>query len=52
MRRGRCEGLSGENDREAFASSAARIEFRLVGQAFEWEYGRSDDRSGRGNPAK
>jgi hypothetical protein len=22
------------------------IEFRLVGQALEWEYGHSDDRSG------
>jgi len=46
MRRGRREGLSGQNEREAFALLPLRIEFRLVGQEFEWEYGRSDDRSG------
>ena len=51
MRRGRREGRSGENDREAFALLAFCIEFRLVGQAFESEYDRSDERSGGENPA-
>jgi hypothetical protein len=46
MRRGRREGHSGENDREAFALLDFCIEFRLVGQALDWGYGRSDDRSG------
>jgi hypothetical protein len=34
---------------EAFALLVFCIEFRLVGQALEWEYGRSDDRSGSEN---
>jgi hypothetical protein len=44
-RRGRSEGRSGQRDREAFALLVFCIAFRLVGQALEWEYGRSDDRS-------
>jgi hypothetical protein len=52
MRRGRREGRAGQNDREAFALLVFCIEFRLVGQALEWEYGRSDDRSGSENPTK
>jgi hypothetical protein len=46
MRRGRREGRSGQKDREAFAWLVFFIEFRLVGQALELPYGRSDDRSG------
>jgi hypothetical protein len=49
MRRGRREALSGPNDREAFALLAFCNVFRLFGQALEWEYGRSDDRSGSEN---
>ena len=58
MRRGRREGRSGQNDREAFALLVFFIEFRLVGQTLEWAYapgksltrdGRSDDRSGGEN---
>jgi hypothetical protein len=49
MRRGRREGLSGQNGREVFALLVFCIEFRLFGQAFEWDYGRSDDRSGGEN---
>jgi hypothetical protein len=46
MRRGRRKGSSGQIDREAFALLVFCIEVRLFGQAPEWEYGRSDDRSG------
>jgi hypothetical protein len=49
MRRGRLEGHSGQNDREAFALLVFCLEFRLAGQALEWEYGRCDDRSGSEN---
>jgi hypothetical protein len=49
MRRGRREDLSGQKDRDAFALLVFCIEFRLVGQALEWAYGRSDDRSGSEN---
>jgi hypothetical protein len=49
MRRGRREARSSQNDREAFALLVFCIEFRLFGQALEWEYGRSDDRSGSEN---
>jgi hypothetical protein len=37
MRRGRRQGRSGQNDREAFALLGFCIEFRLVGQALELE---------------
>jgi len=52
MRRGRREGQPGKDSREAVALLASCIEFRLFGQAFEWAYGRSDDRSGSENPKK
>jgi hypothetical protein len=39
----------GQTDREAFALLAFFIEFRLFGQALEWEHGHSDDRSGGEN---
>ena len=44
--------LLGKNGREAFALLASCIELRLVGQAFEWGYGRFDDRSGSENLTK
>jgi hypothetical protein len=49
MRRKPTRWPSGQNDREAFALVVFCIEFRLVGKPFEWEYGRSGDRSGREN---
>jgi hypothetical protein len=39
-------------DREALASPASCIEFRLVGQAFDWGEGPFDDRTGSENLAK
>jgi len=42
MRRGRREGASCQNHRETFALLVFCIEFRLVGQALELEYGGSE----------
>jgi hypothetical protein len=47
MRRGRREGISDDQSREALALLGfVEAEFRLSGQALEWADGCSEDRSG------